>query len=105
MNEVLNITNVRGYLDKETGTAYLNAEDVAMTINSDNADKIIALGHFRDIAWLVRQDIDFELADDGDTVLVKNGYGGRVLTRVNVRGDSILAMIKDIYRQAGQYLM
>lgn len=29
MNEVLNINNVRGYLDKETGTAYLNAEDVA----------------------------------------------------------------------------
>ncbi|WP_370854478.1 phage antirepressor KilAC domain-containing protein [Megasphaera sp.] len=29
MNEVLSINNVRGYLDKETGTAYLNAEDVA----------------------------------------------------------------------------
>lgn len=29
MNEVLNINNVRGYLDKDTGTAYLNAEDVA----------------------------------------------------------------------------
>lgn len=29
MNEVLNINNVRGYLDKETGTAYLNAGDVA----------------------------------------------------------------------------
>lgn len=29
MNEVLNINNVRGYLNKETGTAYLNAEDVA----------------------------------------------------------------------------
>lgn len=29
MNEILNINNVRGYLDKETGTAYLNAEDVA----------------------------------------------------------------------------
>lgn len=29
MNEVLNINNVRGYLDRETGTAYLNAEDVA----------------------------------------------------------------------------
>lgn len=29
MNEVLNINNVRGYLDKEAGTAYLNAEDVA----------------------------------------------------------------------------
>ncbi len=28
-NEILNINNVRGYLDKETGTAYLNAEDVA----------------------------------------------------------------------------
>lgn len=29
MNEILNINNVHGYLDKETGTAYLNAEDVA----------------------------------------------------------------------------
>ena len=29
MNEVLNINNVRGYLDKEAGTAYLNAGDVA----------------------------------------------------------------------------
>lgn len=29
MNEVLNINNVRGYLNKETGTAYLNAGDVA----------------------------------------------------------------------------
>ena len=25
MNEILNINNVHGYLDKETGTAYLNA--------------------------------------------------------------------------------
>lgn len=29
MNELINIANVRGYLDKNTGTAYLNAEDVA----------------------------------------------------------------------------
>ena len=29
MNEILNINNVHGYLDKETGMAYLNAEDVA----------------------------------------------------------------------------
>ena len=29
MNEVLSINNVHGYLDKETGTAFLNAEDVA----------------------------------------------------------------------------
>lgn len=29
MNEILNISNVHGYLDKENGTAYLNAEDVA----------------------------------------------------------------------------
>lgn len=29
MNEVLNINNVHGYLNKETGTAYLNAGDVA----------------------------------------------------------------------------
>ena len=29
MNGILNINNVHGYLDKETGTAYLNAEDVA----------------------------------------------------------------------------
>lgn len=29
MNEVLNINNVRGYLDPKTGTAYLNAGDVA----------------------------------------------------------------------------
>ena len=31
MNEsqIMNIGNVRGYLDKETGMAYLNAEDVA----------------------------------------------------------------------------
>lgn len=29
MNEILSINNVHGYLDKETGTAYLNAEDVA----------------------------------------------------------------------------
>lgn len=29
MNEILNINNVHGYLDRETGTAYLNAEDVA----------------------------------------------------------------------------
>lgn len=29
MNEILKINNVHGYLDKETGTAYLNAEDVA----------------------------------------------------------------------------
>lgn len=29
MNEILNINNVHGYLDKETGTAYLNAGDVA----------------------------------------------------------------------------
>lgn len=29
MNEILNIKNVHGYLDKATGTAYLNAEDVA----------------------------------------------------------------------------
>lgn len=28
MNEILNIRNVHGYMDKETGTAYLNAEDV-----------------------------------------------------------------------------
>lgn len=28
-NEILNINNVHGYLDKETGMAYLNAEDVA----------------------------------------------------------------------------
>ena len=78
---------------------------MAMTINSGNADKIIALWHFRDIVWLVRQDVDFELADDGDTVLVRNGFRGRVLTKVNVRGDSVTAMIEDIYRQAGQYLM
>lgn len=30
MNEILNINNVHGYLDKETGTAYLNAEDKAL---------------------------------------------------------------------------
>lgn len=29
MNELINIANVRGYLDPATGTAYLNAEDVA----------------------------------------------------------------------------
>lgn len=29
MNEILNINNVHGYLDKKTGTAYLKAEDVA----------------------------------------------------------------------------
>lgn len=29
MNEILDINNIHGYLDKETGTAYLNAEDVA----------------------------------------------------------------------------
>ena len=29
MNEVLSIKNVRGYMNKNTGTAYLNAEDVA----------------------------------------------------------------------------
>lgn len=29
MNEILNINNVHGYLDKKDGTAYLNAEDVA----------------------------------------------------------------------------
>lgn len=29
MNEILNISNVHGYMDKQTGTAYLNAEDVA----------------------------------------------------------------------------
>lgn len=29
MNEVLNINDVHGYLDEKTGTAYLNAEDVA----------------------------------------------------------------------------
>jgi prophage antirepressor-like protein len=28
-HEIININNVRGYLDKENGTAYLNAEDVA----------------------------------------------------------------------------
>ena len=42
MNEILNINNIHGYLDKETGTAYLNAEDVARgfgftrTANSGN---------------------------------------------------------------------
>lgn len=29
MNDILTINNVRGYLNKETGVAYLNAEDVA----------------------------------------------------------------------------
>lgn len=29
MNEILKINNVHGYMDKQTGTAYLNAEDVA----------------------------------------------------------------------------
>lgn len=29
MNEILDINNIHGYLDKNTGTAYLNAEDVA----------------------------------------------------------------------------
>lgn len=29
MNEILNISNVHGYMDKQTGSAYLNAEDVA----------------------------------------------------------------------------
>lgn len=29
MNEILKISNVHGYMDKKTGTAYLNAEDVA----------------------------------------------------------------------------
>lgn len=29
MNEILNISHVHGYMDKQTGTAYLNAEDVA----------------------------------------------------------------------------
>ena len=29
MNEILNIRDVHGYMDKQTGTAYLNAEDVA----------------------------------------------------------------------------
>lgn len=29
MNEILSINNVHGYLDEKTGTAYLNAEDVA----------------------------------------------------------------------------
>lgn len=29
MNEILDINNVHGYLDKKDGTAYLNAEDVA----------------------------------------------------------------------------
>lgn len=28
MNEILNINNVHGYLDKKDGTAYLNAGDV-----------------------------------------------------------------------------
>lgn len=29
MNEILSINNVHGYMDKQTGTAYLNVEDVA----------------------------------------------------------------------------
>ena len=29
MNEILNINNIHGYLDKESGTAYLKADDVA----------------------------------------------------------------------------
>ena len=29
MNEILSIKNIHGYMDKSTGTAYLNAEDVA----------------------------------------------------------------------------
>ena len=29
MNEILSINNIHGYMDKENGTAYLNAEDVA----------------------------------------------------------------------------
>ncbi|WP_337553575.1 hypothetical protein [Acidaminococcus fermentans] len=29
MNEILDINNIHGYLDEESGTAYLNAEDVA----------------------------------------------------------------------------
>ena len=29
MNAILNISHVHGYMDKQTGTAYLNAEDVA----------------------------------------------------------------------------
>lgn len=29
MNEILKISNVHGYMDKQTGVAYLNAEDVA----------------------------------------------------------------------------
>jgi len=29
MNEILDINNVHGYLDKKDGTAYLNAGDVA----------------------------------------------------------------------------
>lgn len=29
MNEILNISNVHGYMDKKTGTAYLNSGDVA----------------------------------------------------------------------------
>ena len=41
MNEILNINNVHGYLDKETGTAYLNAEDVAR--GSDLHKKRMAL--------------------------------------------------------------
>lgn len=38
MNEILSINNVHGYLDKETGTAYLNAGDVARGFGFIKAD-------------------------------------------------------------------
>ena len=40
MNEILNINNVHGYLDKETGTAYLNAEDVARGLGFTTVAKV-----------------------------------------------------------------
>lgn len=52
MNElqIMNISNVRGYLDKETGMAYLNAEDVARGLGFINKHSVNGT-EYQTIRW------------------------------------------------------
>ena len=64
-----------------------------------------ALRLFTAMVWRDRTDVKFELSDDGNTVFVTEPITGKLLRSVNINGDNIIAMIYDIYRQAGEYLM
>ena len=74
-------------------------------IEIENYHKQMALDDLSHaLAWGQKYVI-FLLADNGNTVIISDGIDNSELTRVNVTGDNVEAMILDVMSQGRQYLL